>query len=306
MAAGGAAAIRTVGLTKRFGPQRAIDEVSIEVLEGEVFGFLGPNGAGKSTTIRILMGLYHPSAGSATIWGRDPFTDGAELRRDIGYLPGELSLFPQLTGRELLERLARARGLTSTAYRDSLVERFGAELDRPLRTLSKGNRQKIGLVQAFMHQPRLLILDEPTSGLDPLLQEEFSRLVQTVAAEGATVFLSSHDLDEVQRLVSSLAIIREGRIVAVDTVDALRRRAPRVIELRFAHPPRTRFADLPGVTVTDQGDCDVTLSVTGPVTEVLRAAVDDEVTDITARPVELEELFLRFYGPASEEPTRAH
>jgi ABC-2 type transport system ATP-binding protein len=307
MAAGGSAtAIRTVGLTKRFGPQRAIDEVSIEVLEGEVFGFLGPNGAGKSTTIRILMGLYHPSAGSATIWGRDPFADGAELRRDIGYLPGELSLFPQLTGRELLERLGRARGLTSTAYRDSLVERFGAELDRPLRTLSKGNRQKIGLVQAFMHQPRLLILDEPTSGLDPLLQEEFSRLVQTVAAEGATVFLSSHDLDEVQRLVSSLAIIREGRIVAVDTVDALRRRAPRVIELRFAHPPRTRFADLPGVTVTDQGDCAVTLSVTGPVTEVLRAAVGDEVTDITARPVELEELFLRFYGPASEEPAHAH
>jgi ABC-2 type transport system ATP-binding protein len=298
--------IRTVGLTKHFGARRAIDEVSIEVHDGEVFGFLGPNGAGKSTTIRILMGLYRPSAGSATIWGRDPFADGAELRRDIGYLPGELSLFPQLTGRELLERLGRARGLTSTAYRDGLVERFGAELDRPLRTLSKGNRQKIGLVQAFMHQPRLLILDEPTSGLDPLLQEEFSHLVQEVAAQGATVFLSSHDLDEVQRLVSSLAIIREGRIVTVDTVEALRRRAPRVIELRFARPPRDRYADLQGVTVTDRGGCDLTLSVTGPVTQVLRAAVEDDVIDITARPVDLEELFLRFYGPAAEEPAHAH
>ncbi|MEO7446836.1 MAG: ABC transporter ATP-binding protein [Humibacillus sp.] len=298
--------IRTVDLTKRFGARRGIEDVTLEVGEGEVFGFLGPNGAGKSTMIRVLMGLYRPHSGSARIWGRDAFDAGAELRRDIGYLPGELALFPRLTGRETLERLGSVRGLTSTSLRDELIERLGAEVDQPVRTLSKGNRQKLGLVQAFMHRPRLLVLDEPTSGLDPLLQEEFSRLVHDVAADGVTVFLSSHDLDEVQRLVSSLAIIRGGRIVAVDTVEKLLRNAPRVVELHFAGPPPTSFEDLPGVTVTERGRRHVTLAVTAQMCAVLRAAVDGEVTDITARPVSLEELFLRFYDLESGESAHAH
>ena len=305
-ASSSATSVRTDDLTKRFGTRRGVEGVTIEVRDGEVFGFLGPNGAGKSTTIRLLMGLQRPSRGVARVLGLDPVADGAAVRRDVGYLPGELALFPRLTGRETLERLGGARDLRDTGWRDSLIERFGAEIDRPVRTLSKGNRQKIGLVQAFMHRPRLLILDEPTSGLDPLLQEEFSRLIQEVSADGVTVFLSSHDLDEVQRLASTVAIIREGHVVAVDTVDGLRRTAPQVIELRFAHPPRTRFADLPGVSVTAQGERDVTLGVTGPVSAVLRAAVSDDVTGITARPVDLEELFLRYYGPLAEEPHHAH
>ena len=162
------------GLTKRFGSNRGVCDVSFEVASGEVFGFLGPNGAGKSTTIRLLLGLYRPDAGRMRVFGLDPTRDGVAIHRRVGYLPGELALYPRLTGRQHLDRFARARRLTDLRYRDELVERFGVELDRPVRTLSKGNRQKIGLVLAFMHRPDLLILDEPTSGLDPLLQEEFA------------------------------------------------------------------------------------------------------------------------------------
>ena len=298
--------IATRSLTKRFGTRRGIDDVTLEVAAGEVFGFLGPNGAGKSTTIRILLGLYHPTSGTARVLGLDRWPKGPELRRTVGYLPGELALFPRLTGREILDRLSRARGLRSTAYRDGLIARFDAELDRPLRTLSKGNRQKIGLVQAFMHRPSVLILDEPTSGLDPLLQEEFTLVVRSFAAAGATVFLSSHDLDEVQRLVTRLAIIREGRIVAVDTVDGLRRRAPRVIELRLDRPaPTGVFADLPGVTMTQESPQRLLLSITGKVTDVLRRAATLDVADIIARPADLEELFLDFYTATGSDPSDA-
>jgi ABC-2 type transport system ATP-binding protein len=301
--------ISTSDLTKRFGGHRGVDAVTIDVHPGEVFGFLGPNGAGKSTTIRLLMGLYRPTSGSVRVQGLDPVADGAQIRRTVGYLPGELALFPRLTGRDLLERLSRARGLRNTAYRDGLVHRFGAEIDRPLRTLSKGNRQKIGIVQAFMHRPRLVILDEPTSGLDPLLQEEFARLIESVAADGATVFLSSHDLDEVQRLVTRLAIIRDGRIVTVDTVEGLRHTAPRVIDLRFDGPPPVAdFARLPGVTVNGQraGRQQLRLSVTGPVAPVLGLAAHHGVADITARPADLEELFLRYYSADPKESIDAH
>lgn len=200
--------ISTEKLTRRFGKRRGITDVTLTVTRGEVFGFLGPNGAGKTTTIRLLLGLYHPTDGRATVFGLDPRRDAAKVHRRVGYLPGELALYPRLTGRDILDSVARIRGHTDHRYRDMLIERFGAELDRPVRTLSKGNVQKIGLILAFAHRPELLILDEPTSGLDPLLQDAFSELVGETAADGRTVFLSSHDLDEVQRLVDRLAIIK--------------------------------------------------------------------------------------------------
>jgi len=289
-------AVVLTGLTKQFGGVRGITGVTIEVPAGGVFGFLGPNGAGKSTTIRLIMGLYRPTAGSALVLGADPWDHGAEIRRRIGYLPGELALFPRLTGREIVDRFAAARRLVDLGYRDHLVHRLGAELDRPVKALSKGNRQKIGLVLAFMHRPELLVLDEPTSGLDPLLQDEFAALVEESVAEGRTVFLSSHDLDEVQRLVHSLAIVREGRIVAVDTVEGLRSRAPRRIELRFAGSVEPgAFARLPGVDVVSAAAGRIVLSVRGSVGPVLAAAVPFEPVDITARPVDLDELFRSFY-----------
>ena len=261
------------GLTKRFGVRRGVSNVSFEIMPGEVFGFLGPNGAGKSTTIRLLLGLYRPDAGRMQVFGLDPIGDGVAVRRRVGYLPGELALYPRLTGRQHLDRFAHVRGLSDLGLRDELVERFSAELDRPVRALSKGNRQKIGLVLAFMHRPDLLVLDEPTSGLDPLLQDEFQNLIRETVADGRTVFLSSHELDEVQRLVDRLAIIKDGSIVVTDTVEGLRRAAPRTIQFRFAAAvDPAPFAALDRVRVLHCADGRISLSVTGSVAPLLRSA----------------------------------
>ncbi|PRZ44051.1 ABC-2 type transport system ATP-binding protein [Antricoccus suffuscus] len=283
-------------ISRSFGGHLGIDQVSLEIAQGEVFGFLGPNGAGKSTTIRILLGLYRRDAGRVEVFGLDPARHAPEVHRLTGYLPGELALYSRLSGRQHLQRVAGARGQTDTAYRDELVERFGVELDRPVRTLSKGNRQKIGIVLAFMHRPDLLILDEPTSGLDPLLQGEFARLVRETADDGRTVFLSSHELDEVQRLADRVAIIREGNIAVTDTVQALRRAAPRTIELRFDRSvDPAQFAALEGVRVTNNDSDQLTLSVTGAVAPVLALAAQLDALDISARRADLDELFLTYY-----------
>jgi ABC-2 type transport system ATP-binding protein len=283
-------------LTRRFGKHRGITDVTFTVTRGEVFGFLGPNGAGKSTTIRLLLGLYRPSSGHAAVFGLDPGGDGVQARRRIGYLPGELALFPRLTGRAILDRAARIRGHTDHRYRDELADRFGAELDRPVHTLSKGNVQKIGLILAFAHRPELLVLDEPTSGLDPLLQDEFTHLVRETVADGRTVFLSSHDLDEVQRLVDRLAIIKDGRIIVTDTVEHLRASSPKTVELRFTHPvDPTLFQHLDAVHVLSYDTTWLRLSVTGPVGPLLRVAADLDPLDMTARPADLDELFLTYY-----------
>jgi ABC-2 type transport system ATP-binding protein len=291
------------GLSRSFGAHRGVRDVSLEVRAGEVFGFLGPNGAGKSTTIRLLLGLYRADAGTMRVLGGDPARDGARIRAGVGYLPGELALFGRLTGREHLDRFARLRGVRDPSFRDELTDRFAVELDRPVHALSKGNRQKIGIVLAFMHRPDLLVLDEPTSGLDPLLQEEFARLVRETVADGRSVFLSSHELDEVQRVVDRLAIIRDGRIVVTDTVDGLRRTAPRTVEFRFDHDvDATRFAGLDGVRVTGCTDGRVALTLSGPVAPLLRVAADLEPQDMTARPADLDELFRTYYR--AEEATR--
>lgn len=284
------------GLTRSFGPQRGVADVSFEVRRGEVFGFLGPNGAGKSTTIRLLLGLYRADSGTMTVLGHNPTREAVAVHRAVGYLPGELALYPRLTGRQQLTVVARMRGLADHTLRDELIERFGVEIDRPIHTLSKGNRQKIGLVAAFMHRPELLILDEPTAGLDPLLQDEFAQLVGEVTAGGATVFLSSHELDEVQRLVDRVAIIRSGRIVVTDTIAALRSAAPRRIVFGFEQDvDAIAFGELDGVEVVEADGRSVRLSVTGPVGPVLRVAADLGAIDVTARPADLDELFLRYY-----------
>ncbi len=291
-------------LTRRFGERRGITDVGLHIDAGEVFGYLGPNGAGKSLTIRLLLGLYRATSGTARIFGLDPISDSVAIHARIGYLPGELALFPKLTGRQHLDRFASIRQLTDLRYRDSLVERFGVELDRPVQELSKGNRQKIGVVLAFMHRPELLVLDEPTSGLDPLLQREFARLVRETVDDGRTVLLSSHELDEVQRLVDRLSIIKDGRIIVTDTVEHLRHAAPRTVELQFAatvdHRP---FAELNGVRILETEDPRrVSLSLTGPVGPLLRLAAPLDPIDITARPADLEELFLTYYDDAEPAP----
>ncbi|MEV0947606.1 ABC transporter ATP-binding protein [Rhodococcus sp. NPDC049939] len=288
--------IDVAGLTRLFAPRRGVADLDFTISGGEVFGFLGPNGAGKSTTIRLLLGLYRADSGTMKVLGLDPVHHSVHIHRRVGYLPGEVALYPRLTGRRHLDTAARIRGLEDLSYRDELVERFGAELDTPVRTLSKGNRQKIGLVQAFMHKPELLILDEPTSGLDPLLQQEFVTLIRETVAQGRTVFLSSHELDEVQRLADRVAIIREGRLVVTDTVERLRRNAPRTVELRFDRDVDTReLSRLDGVRVVTDIDRRVTLAVAGPIAPLLRVIADLEPADMTARGADLDELFLTYY-----------
>jgi len=284
-------------LTKRFGHDRGISDVSLVVEQGELFGFLGPNGAGKSTTIRCLLGLYRPNTGQARVLGTDPAAGDAAFLAQVGYLPGELRLPERLTGAEVLAAFRRMRGAHDTAYESGLVRRFSVELDRPIGTLSKGNKQKLGLVLAFAHRPQVLVLDEPTSGLDPLLQDEFAALLRETAADGRTVLLSSHDLDEVQRVVQRVAIIRSGRIVVDDTVASLRAAAPRTVELTFDHEVDAQsLAAVPGVTMTRPIGRHIVLTHTGSAGPVLAAIAPMQPDTITARPADLEELFLRLYG----------
>jgi ABC-2 type transport system ATP-binding protein len=290
------AVVEAAGLTRSFGPHRGVTDVGFGVEQGEVFGFLGPNGAGKSTTIRLMLGLYRRDAGTVAVLGHDPAREAVAINARVGYLPGELALHQRLTGRQHLDLVAHARGLTDLSYRGELVERFSAELDRPVKTLSKGNRQKLGIVLTFMHKPDLLVLDEPTSGLDPLLQDAFAQLVRETVDEGRTVFLSSHELDEVQRVVDRLAIIKDGRIIVTDTIDGLRSRAPRTVQFRFDRDvDPAQFAQLDGVHVTSVENRTVTLSLNGPIAAVLRVAADLDAVDMTARPTDLDELFLRYY-----------
>ena len=293
-----AAAIATHGLTKRYRADvAALDGLELEVGRGEVFGFLGPNGAGKSTTIRLLLDLIRPTAGTASLLGLDARRDGVQARRRVGYLPGDLRLADRLTGREQLDSLARLRGTTRPELRDTLVERFGVTLDRPIRELSKGNRQKLGVVQAFMHRPELLILDEPTSGLDPLLQEEFRLLLRETAADGRTVFLSSHSLDEVQHAADRLALIRDGRLLRVDTVAALRAHAVRHVTVTFAEAADpAAFAGIEGVRVESADDRVVRLALpAGAMDAVVKAAARHRIVDLVSAPAQLEEIFLDLY-----------
>ena len=279
--------------------------MSLTLRQGQVFGFLGPNGAGKSTTIRCLLGLYRPSSGRARVLGHDPTTNAADFLSDVGYLPGELHLPDILTGASILARFGRARRLTDTGYRDVLVDRFGVELDRPMAALSKGNKQRIGIVLAFMHRPRLLVLDEPTSGLDPLLQDEFATLVRETADDGRTILLSSHNLDEVQRVVHHVALIRAGRLIINDTVDALRAMAPQTIDLGFDHDVNAGpLAAIPGVTVHTVAPRHLTFTYTGPAAPLLSAIAPLAPHTITARPADLDELFLTLYKAGAEGPAQ--
>ena len=302
------AAIETCGLCKNYGPTRAVTDLDLVVEPGQVFAFLGPNGAGKTTTIRMLLALQRPTGGSAAVLGLDCGRDSVEIHRRTGYLPGELALYPRMTGRQHIAWYARARGLRDTSPATALAERFGAVLDRPARELSKGNRQKIGLVLAFMSRPELLVLDEPTSGLDPLMRSEFARLAREVTAEGGTVFWSSHELDEVQRLANRVAIIKQGRLIATETVEHLRASTPQTVRARFARPVDPAiFAGIDGVSVTSCDRGAVQLQVTGPIGPVLRVIADHDPVDLTAQHADLDELFMAYYrDPAAPESSHAH
>src|SRR5665647_1398940 len=263
--------IETERLTKSYGSHRGIIEVDLAVSQGEVFGFLGPNGAGKTTTIRTLLDLIRPTSGTARVFGIDSSADPVAIHRRIGYLPGEFALYDRLTGSQTLEYFANLRGGVDRTYQASLIERFDLDPSRRFREYSKGNKQKVGLVVALQHRPELLLLDEPTAGLDPLVQQTFFSLLRERVADGGTVFLSSHILSEVERSCDRVAIIREGRLVQVDRVDALRDLAHHQVELRFAgEPPVGEFKGISGVSDVTVEDHLIRLRVFGPIAPVVQ------------------------------------
>jgi ABC-2 type transport system ATP-binding protein len=296
------AIIKTEKLTKSYGSHRGIVDVDLAVEQGEVFGFLGPNGAGKTTTIRVLLDLIRPTNGKAYVFGIDTTVDPVAIHRRVGYLPGEFTLYDRLTGGETLEYFANLRGGVDPAYQASLVERFDLDPSRKFKEYSKGNKQKVGLVAALQHKPELLVLDEPTAGLDPLVQETFFAVVREAVGEGRTVFLSSHVLSEAEKACDRVGIIRDGRLVMVDRVDALRDLAAHQVELRFTGlVPADEFGALPGVSDVVAEDHVLRMHVAGSIDPVIKAAARFELADFVSREPSLEETFLAQYGRESGE-----
>ena len=300
--------VETQGLTKNYGSSRGIEDVTFTIAEGEVFGFLGPNGAGKTTTIRTLMGLLRPTAGSGRIAGLDCWEQSTDVKRLVGYLPGELSLDPNLTGGQILEYFGHLRGGVDQDYLKQLIERLGLDPTRKFRQYSSGNKRKIGIAQAFMHRPRLLILDEPTNGLDPLNQQEFDRMVREVRDEGRTVFLSSHILGEVEQTCSRVGIIREGELVRVSGVTELKDIKRHDVTITFTESaPIDVFKALPGVQQVEAlaDGHTLRLSVSGGLDGVIKAAAQYSIVTLTSQEPSLEEIFLRFYESDGKAPKEA-
>ncbi|MFN2251776.1 MAG: ABC transporter ATP-binding protein [Anaerolineae bacterium] len=289
--------IETNGLTVYYGRHRGIDGLTMTVDPAQVYGFLGPNGAGKTTTLRVLLDIIRPSRGTAELFGLDCQKDGVEIRRRVGYLPGELSLYPQLRASQYLNMVNSVRGNTADpAYISYLCDYLSLDPSRRMRTYSRGNKQKIGLVAAFMGRPELLLLDEPTSGLDPLVQQSVLDLVRQARDEGRTVFLSSHVLSEVQAVCDRVGIIRDGRLAATESVEDLVHGQIHRITMRFEQMPPVGLFDQDGLSEISRGDQHVTVEVTEGLNRMLLQAARYGVSDIETHQVSLEDVFMRYYG----------
>ena len=290
------ATIEVRSLTKRYGSSRGVEDLNFEVKDGEAFGFLGPNGAGKTTTIRTLLDFIRPTSGTVRIFGMDPRREGVKVHRRVGYLPGELALYERMTGEGFLRAFAELRGDVEPGRIAELADRLDLDLSRRIHELSHGNKQKIGLVQAFMHRPDLLVLDEPTQGLDPLVQQTFYGMIDEERARGAAIFLSSHVMPEVERICDRVGIIREGHLAMVADIGDVKAKALRRLEFHFAGPvPASDFDGLPGVKdVSAHGDS-ILLSIEGPVDAVIKEAARHDVVSLETREPSLEEAFLSFY-----------
>jgi ABC-2 type transport system ATP-binding protein len=295
-------AIQTIGLTKRFRQTLAVDQLSLTVPAGEVFGFLGPNGAGKSTTIRLLLGHLRATSGEARIFG-DAATDVAAAHRHLAYVPADVALWPSLTGAETLELLADLGPGTDRRYRDELVQRFELEVDRRCGTYSTGNRQKVALVAAFATRAPLLILDEPAGGLDPLMEQQFRQCIAAAASQGQAVFLSSHHLAEVDAVCQRVGILRDGRLVEVAELADLRqlRLTEVVVSFRGSAPDLAQLSGIPSVSnVRELSPTRLSLTLTGPPAAALRVLASAEVTALDVREPSLEEIFLEYYGQPAQ------
>ncbi len=288
-------AVRTRGLTKRYGSTLALDALDVQVEPGEIYGFLGPNGAGKTTAIRLLLGLHRPSAGSATLFGIDAWQDPVAAHRRCAYVAGEPALWPALTSAETLDYLGRIHGGVDLAYRATLVDRFQLEVDKKVRALSKGNRQKVQLVHAFSTRADLLVLDEPTSGLDPLMEVAFRTTVEEAKARGQAVFLSSHILSEVEALCDRVGILRAGRLVDEGTLTQLRHLHSQTMEVTFAGPVPD-LGSFDGIHVVRAGENTLHIEVTGNIATIIERLAGQPVVALTSREPSLEEIFLHHYG----------
>ncbi len=302
------AIITAESLTKYYGRHRGIEDLTFEVAEGKTFGFLGPNGAGKTTTIRVLMGLLRPTAGYSSIGGIDCWKQAKAVKHLVGYLPGEFVFDPSLTGGQIIEYLANLHTGVDQTYILQLVERLELDPGKRFREYSHGNKRKVGLIQALMHRPRLLILDEPTLGLDPLNQQEFYRIVEEIQAEGRTIFLSSHILAEVEHICHQVGILREGHLITVDEVAHLKSMKQHGLDISFGVPASPDwFIHLPGVLEVQpgRGGLEMHLTVQGELREVLQVAVLHNALDIATHEPSLEEVFLRFYAGMPKTDTQS-
>ncbi len=291
--------IQTNDLTKVYpgSKQPALNTLTLNVTQGEIFGYLGPNGAGKTTTIRLLMDFIRPTSGQAAVFGLDPHKDSMAIHRRIGYLPGELALWPNQTGENIIRYAARMRGLTDLHYAHQLAERLDFDTSKRMRDYSTGNKRKIGLILSLMHQPDLLILDEPTSGLDPLMQQIFNDLMREWRAAGKTVFLSSHVLSEVQAICDRVAILRDGELKAVEKVSTLTHADFRWVTVQYREPVQiSALANVPGVSDVHASANTVKLRLRGDFDPLLRAIGKQYVVDLHVQEPTLEEIFLAFYG----------
>ncbi len=302
-------AVSAHSLTKSFGRREVLHGVDFEVQAGSVFGLIGPNGAGKTTTMRCLLDIIRPNGGEVRVLGQDPRAGGPDLRRRIGYLPGELFLEGRVTGRKLLSHYEAVSGPVPPGRIDELAERLDLDLDRHTRKLSKGNKQKLGLVQAFMHQPELLVLDEPTSGLDPLVQQEFHAMLREARHNGQTVFLSSHVLSEIQQTADTVAILRDGRIIAVESVTGLRESAVRHLRFTASHTAAPDAVALltavPGIgnieVLESNGGVTLSAVLEGAIQPLLHALGRLELTDLVLEEPDLEESVLKMYAMPRKE-----
>jgi len=288
--------ITTRDLSKKYGRRIGIDGVNLDIPEGSTIGFLGQNGAGKTTTIRVLLGFLRPSKGRASVFGMDPWRDTARIKREVGYLPGDLRLYPWLTAATALRIFGQIRGLDLVDSGADLAERFHLELNLPVRKMSRGMRQKLGLILALAHKPRLLVLDEPTSGLDPLMRQELAACLRELVSNGHTVFFSSHTLSEVEQLCDRVAIVREGRIVADEALESLRSRASRAVTLVFENAETAGRIEPPDFLVLGERDADGwRCELKGSTPDLVRWAATQPIRDLTIGPPDLESLFHKFY-----------
>jgi ABC-2 type transport system ATP-binding protein len=290
--------IQTQNLTKSYGKSRGIKDVNITVRKGDIFGFLGPNGAGKSTTIRTLLDFIRPSSGSATIFGLDCQKDTVQIKKRVGYIPGDFGLFGHMTGWKYLEYFGKVRGGYDAEATKALAHRLDIKPDRKMKEYSRGMRQKMAIIQAFMNDPDLIIMDEPTTGLDPLVQQTFMDMVQEKAREGTTIFMSSHVLSEVEKVCNRVAIIKEGQIATEEKVEDLRKKSGNVLQVRFAEEVNQEVFKIPGVVNPTRLNGYYKMTVTANMETVLAEIARHKVADISIHQMTLEEIFMHYYEEA--------